>query len=310
MSQTNPLPPQYSYPEEDELSLIDLWNIVWKRKWLWLTLGPLAGIIGIFVALDSTEIYRSQVLLAPADENESGGGLAALAGQFGGLASMAGINIGGGGDTVTAIATLKSRKFLLPFLLDKNLTTTLFRDEWDAESKTWIGTSERRGLEGKPTDVELYERFSEEILRVSEDKKTGMVTLGIEWEDPELTTIWANELSELINSHLKEKAKAETEKNLEYLETQLTETQVIEIRESLYDLIESQTQSAMLANAREEYAFRIIDPAFVPEERIRPNRLRIVMASGILGGFLGIFLCFVFHSVDTAKKLKIDGALA
>jgi uncharacterized protein involved in exopolysaccharide biosynthesis len=310
MSETNPPPPQYSHPEEDELSLIDLWDIVWKRKLLWLTLGPLAGIIGIIVALSSTEIYRSQVLLAPAGENESGGGLAALAGQFGGLASMAGVNIGGGSDTATAIATLKSRKFLLPYLADKELIKALFRDEWDAESKTWIGTSERRGLEGKPTEVELYERFSENILKISEDKKTGMVTLGIEWEEPELTTQWANELSERINTHLREKAKAETEKNLTYLKKQLTETQVIEIRDSLYTLIESQTQNAMLANAKEEYAFRIIDPAFVPEERIRPKRSLIVLACGMLGGFLGIFLCFAFHFVDTARKLKIDGALA
>lgn len=310
MSETNPPPPQYSHPEEDELSLIDLWDIVWKRKLLWLTLGPLAGIIGIIVALSSTDIYRSQVLLAPAGENESGGGLAALAGQFGGLASMAGVNIGGGSDTATAIATLKSRKFLLPYLADKELIKTLFRDEWDAESKTWIGASERRGLEGKPTEVELYKRFSENILKISEDKKTGMVTLGIEWEEPELTTQWANELSERINKHLREKAKAETEKNLTYLKQQLTETQVIEIRDSLYTLIESQTQNAMLANAKEEYAFRIIDPAFVPEVRIRPKRSLIVLASGMLGGFLGIFLCFVFHFMDTARKLKIDGALA
>lgn len=293
------LPSQAEY--EDELSLIDLWIIIWRRKWLWLTLGPLAGIVGIIVALNSTDIYRSEVLLAPASDEEGGGGLAALAGQFGGLATMAGINIGGGSDTATALATLKSRQFLLPYLQEKNLATILFYEEWDAESATWIKTNERRGAQGEPTDSELVERFQQDVLKISEDKQSGLVTLGIEWEDPALIAQWANDLSIRINAHLKEKAKAETEKNLEYLKDQLEETQVIEIRESLYALIESQTQNAMLANAKEEFAFRILDPAYVPEERIRPKRSLIVIASGLLGGFLGIFLCFVLHFVETAK---------
>lgn len=293
---------QYNHTDKDELSLIDLWMIVWNRKWLWLTCGPLAGAIGIYIALTSTEIYRSEVLLAPAGDEETGGGLAALAGQFGGLASMAGINIGGGSDTATAIATLRSRSFLLPYLHEKKLLQTLFYDQWNERSKNWVVGNARRGESGAPTDSELYELFGKGILSVSEDNKTGLIKLGIEWEDPELTSLWANDLSKRINDHLRAKAKAETERNLQYLEDQLTKTQVIEIRESLYALIESQTRSAMLANAKEEYAFRIIDPAYVPEVRVRPKRTLIVLASGMLGGFLGILLCFVFHSVDTAKK--------
>ena len=296
---------QYNYTDEDELSLIDLWKIVWKRKWPWLTFGPLAGIIGIYIALTSAEIYRSEVLLAPASDEEASGGLAALAGQFGGLASMAGVNIGGGSDTATAIANLKSRQFLLPYLLEQDLFTTLFQDEWNAEAKEWIGTNKRRDESGKPTNYELFERFTEIVLSVSEDKKTGFVTLGIEWEDPDLCANWAAELPVRLNDYLRKKAKAETEKNLEYLEEQLNSTQIIEIRETLFGLVESQTQNAMLANAKEEYAFRIIDHAYVPEVRVRPQRTLIVLASGMLGGFFGIFLCFMFHFVDKAKIREI-----
>ena len=44
---------------------------------------------------------------------------------------------------------------------------------------------------------------------------------------------------------------------------------------------------AMLANAKEEYAYRIIDPAFVPEERIRPRRTLTVLAAGFASGLGG-----------------------
>lgn len=77
---------------------------------------------------------------------------------------------------------------------------------------------------------------------------------------------------------------------------------MIEIRESLYTLIESETKNAMLANAKDEFAFKIIDPAVAPEKRVRPKRTLIVMAAGLLGGFIGVFLCFVLHFVDTAKR--------
>lgn len=302
MSNSNPPPPQYSYPpEEDELSLIDLWNIVWKRKWLWLTFGPFFAVLGVFYALNQPEIFRGEATLLPNSEEQSGGGLAALAGQFGGLASMAGINVGGGGSTETAIATLKSRQFLTPFISDEERLRAIFPEEWDIESKTWTVSKERRQDDNKPTKLEAYERFTKECLKVSEDKKTGIVTLAIELTDPSLTAEWTNELANLLNAHLREQAKTEAEKNLAYLNKQLTETRVLEIKESLYGLIENQTKNAMLANAKEDYAFRVIDPAVIPEQRVSPKRSLIVVSAGMLGGFLGIFLCFVLHFVDTAK---------
>lgn len=295
--------PQHHYhPEEDELSLIDLWNIVWKRKWPWLTFGPLFAIIGIFYALTQAEIFRGEATLVPNSEEGSGGGLAALAGQFGGLASMAGINVGGGGSTETALATLKSRQFLTPFISTEESLRAIFPEQWDSETKTWTVSKERRQEDNKPTKLEAYERFTEECLKVSEDKKTGIVTLAVELTDPQLAADWTNHLADLLNAHLREKAKAEAEKNLAYLNDQLLETRVLEIKESLYGLIESQTKNAMLANAKEDYAFKVIDPAVTPELRVRPKRALIVVAAGMLGGFFGLFLCFVLHFVETAKK--------
>lgn len=306
MPESNQPPPYYPYPqpEEDELSLIDLWNIVWKRKWIILVLGPLFGGVGIFYALNQTEIYRAEATLAPSAEEKSTGGLAALAGQFGGLASMAGINIGGGGSTENTIAVLKSRKFLIPFLSEGTRLQSLFHKEWDLEAKAWTVSKERRAENNRPTDLEAYAFFTKNVLKVSTDKKTGIVTLAIELPNIEATAVWTNELTERLNTHLREEAKNETDKNLAYLENQLKETQVLEIRESLYALIESESKTAMLANAKSEYAFKVIDPALVPEVRIRPKRTLIVLASGMLGGFAGIFLCFVLHFIETAKKAK------
>lgn len=301
-----PLPPYPPYPyypqEEDELSLIDLWNIVWKRKWPWLVFGPLFGIVGIVYSLTQTEIYRAEATLAPSTEDEKGGGLAALAGQFGGLASMAGINVGGGGNTENALATLQSRQFLTPFITNDDRLKLLFPEEWDETAKSWTVSNERRGESNKPTDLEAYERFKENSLNVSSDKTTGIVTFSIELPDPEAAASWANQLVAMLNEHLRAKALAEAERSLEFLNDQIEQTRVLAIREALFTLVESQTKNAMLASAKEDFAFEVIDPAVPPEQRVKPKRTLIVIASGLLGGFLGIFICFILHFVEQAKK--------
>lgn len=297
--------PQIQYIEDDELSLVDLWLIMWKRKWLTLILGPLTGVIGIYIALTSTVYYQASVLTAPAQSEGDSGGLSALAGQFGGLASMAGINLGGGGGNIdTALAVLKSRSFISDFIKDDVQLNELFYKDWDEQNKKWLNPSERRGETGEPTEAEAYELFSKEILSVSQDKKTGLITLSITWINPEQCTQWANKLVTRLNKHMQEKAKRSTDKNLEYLNDQLEKTQVIEMRESLYSIIESESKSAMLANAKEDYVLEVIDPATLPELPSKPNKPMIVIAAGMLGGFLGIFLCFVLHFIEVAKATK------
>ncbi len=286
-----------NHDNSEEINLIDLFNIVWSRKKIILTLGPLFGVIGIIIAFTSQVIYRSETLLAPANQEGEASGLSALAGQFGGLASMAGINIGGGGNIETALATLKSRRFIVSFINKNELLPILFENMYDAESNTWTTKDNT-----PPSDWDSYEVFKEEIFKVSQDKKTGLVTLSIDLSDPTLGEKWANQLPLEINNFLRTKAQLEAEKNLEYLKEQLAETKVLEIQQSLYSLIESETKNAMLANAKEEYAFKIIDPAVVPERKIRPRRGLIIIASGMLGGFFGIFLCFVLHFIEVAKR--------
>ena len=88
-------------------------------------------------------------------------------------------------------------------------------------------------------------------MSVSQDKKAGLVTLSIEFEKPKLTAKWANKLVVKINTHLREQAVKESKKSIEYLTNQLKKTNKIELQQVLFNLIESQTKTIMLANVRE-----------------------------------------------------------
>ena len=282
--------------EDDEINLLDYWRILMRYKWLivFVTFISAAGTIAL--AFSMTPIYRAEVTLAPAAEDK--GAASALAGQFGGLASLAGISLGGGGGkTEEALATLNSRVFTDAFIVDNNLMPILFEDIWDENNKSWTVNEEK----DKPTAWKAYKKFND-IRTITEDKKTGMLVLAIEWDNPELATLWANQLIERINKYQKNEAIKEAQRSIDYLENELTTTSVVEMRQAIYRLVESQTKNIMLANVRDEFVFKIIDPALVPEEKIKPKKKLMAILGTIVGFMLGVFLAFLLAFIKKQKE--------
>ena len=64
----------------------------------------------------------------------------------------------------------------------------------------------------------------------------------------------------------------------------------------------------MLANTKEDYVFKIIDPATVPEIRAYPKRTTMVMTGTIIGGFLSFLLVFLYQFRSELIE-RIKGAL-
>ncbi len=157
----------------------------------------LATVVAVAVAFSMTPIYRAEVLLAPVSDDEQSS-MNAIASQFGGIASLVGINTTGGGEADQALATLTSHDFISEFINDHQLMPVLFEKKWNASKKEWNVDDQ----DDVPTASDAYDLFNKKILDVSVDKKTGFVTLGVEWEDPKLAStgpmIWR--LSLIITS--------------------------------------------------------------------------------------------------------------
>ncbi len=304
-----PVPPQVQYvlasypppPEDDEINLLDFWRVLMRYKLMIIVITLLATAAAVTMALIMTPTYRAEVLLAPVSDDEQGA-MSAISNQFGGLASFAGINLdSGASSTDQALATLTSRRFINDFIAEKKLMPVLFADKWDATSKTWKVKSSA----DEPTMGIAYEAFKN-ILSVSPDKKSGLVTLAVEWQDPGQAAAWANELVLRINDHEKQLAIKETEQSLAYLKEQLPKTSVMEVQQAIYRLIEAQTKKIMLANVRDQFAFKVIDPAVVPEKRAKPNRKLIVGVGIMLGLAGGILLAFLVSAIrrQSAEGVK------
>ena len=117
---------------EPSIDILKIIETIWKQKILVILITSLFGIFSIFYALSIPNTYQSSALVEVSNLNNesSGGGLSALASQYGGLASMAGISLPSSGvDSGTyVIKVLKSRQFakhLMSFSEDVNTASNI-----------------------------------------------------------------------------------------------------------------------------------------------------------------------------------------
>ncbi len=310
-----PYPPQ-SKSTDDEIDLRELFAALWKGKWVIVAVTFVFAVGAVLYALSLPNIYKSDALLAPA-ESSNGGGLSKIGGQLGGLAALAGVNLGAGESSQTnlAVQVMKSRQFVEAFINKHDLLVPLMAaKDWDlannklilnedlynSDTGEWL--REARGLRGAaPSAQEAYQIFSKETLSITQDKDSGLYTISVKYYSPYVAQQWVNWLIKDINKVMRERTIAETSQNLTYLNTQLQKTAVADMQSTFYKLIEEQTKSLMLAEVQEEFIFKVVDPAVVPELKDGPKRALICVLGTLIGGMLGavmVLVRFAFRKED------------
>jgi hypothetical protein len=214
--------------------------------------------------------------------------------KLSGLAGIAGISLGGGGsgpEGEQALARLKTRSFLINHIKEKNLKYILFADRWNETEKHWI--------DQEPSDTEAS-RLLLGMMGTSSDPRdiAGLVTVSLRWEDPsspnKIAEI-ANNLVSSINFHAKQRAILEAKNSILFLEKELEQTSILNAQTILYNLIERQTAKIMMANVTDEFIFKVIDPAIVPEQAETKPILAIITIGAMLGIFLSLFLAVIIN---------------
>jgi uncharacterized protein involved in exopolysaccharide biosynthesis len=279
IGRVRPLYVTIAAPSGEAISLADLWRAFWDGKWLVIIVCLFCASAAALYALRAEPIYRSEAVLAPVRKSAMESASAPLTN----LASIAGIGFGGATDQAEIIAMLESRGFTEAFIREKGLLPVLFADRWDAQAQKW-----KVGPEDQPDVRDAVKYFDEAVRFVIEDEpRAGLVTLAIEWPDPKLAAEWAGELVHRINERTRSRDIEESRRKLEYLNQEMEKANLVELRQAISRVIEQQINAMMLAQAQDEYAFKIIDPPVAPKQRVWPKRTLIVIIAAFLGGALG-----------------------
>tara|TARA_X000001036_G_scaffold431134_1_gene464914 strand:+ start:762 stop:1598 length:837 start_codon:yes stop_codon:yes gene_type:complete len=243
------------------------------------------SLFSFLYSLTLPPVYVSEIVLVPAESTGGSGS----SGGLEGLARIAGFTTQAQGEEETALAILNTRDFLQSYIEKENLMPVIFPDQWDSDKNSW---------KGKPPN--LLSGVSKLKNSINVFKKNKIITILIEWDDPELSARFANELIARVNEYIRNESTKESESNIFFLQQQLNETNTMNIKSVMYQLIEQQMSQIMIANSREQYAFRVIDSAIPPESPSGPNhRLAI-----ILGFLIGLTLTLIFLFTKEALEKK------
>jgi len=298
--------PQEQY--DDEIDLRELFGVLWAGKIKIIAITAVFAIASVIYALSVPNQYKATALLAPAQSD--GGGLSGALGQLGGLASLAGVSLGGGegGEAQIAQEIMKSWSYIESFIADNNIAVEVYAaegwskgsnklqindDVYDAENNQWLVENET-GVVGPPTSWMLFKAFSK-LLAVSEDKKSGLVSVSIEYYSPQIAKQWVDMYVEAVNRFMQQRQVDKVTKNITYLQEQIEKTSIAEMQEVFYTIIEEQTKNKMLAEASPEYVFVAVSPSMVPEEKSQPKRALICILGTLLGGMLSVLLVLIMH---------------
>lgn len=263
--------------------------LVWR--WLVVAIAIVSVVVATTYSLLVEPRYRATAVLAPRDAHERGGAMGGLLGQIGGLGALAELGLGKGKNSNESIAFLQSRAFTQSFIEKHGLLPVLFASEWDTANSRWKSGSE----EDSPTIEDAWRKFDRSVRRVSQDKRTQLITFEIEWVDRQLAANWANDMVAEANEALRERALAQADKSVQFLERELEKHPSVELRQSIFGLMEAHIEDKMVANTTPEFAFSVIDPAQPPDaKRISyPRRVPLLAGAGIAGLLLGMFLAVV-----------------
>lgn len=296
----------------DEIQLDQFISILWSKKWYIIIFTTLLTVISIMYSLKLPNQYRAEVLLSPVS---SDGGLN-ISGGLGGLAALAGVNLGGtkADKPMIALQVLTSREFIGRFIDKHDLLVPLMASNgWDLSTNSlkidstlydqprgkWL--REPRGLiNSKPSLQEAHSRLVS-MLETETDKVSGMIKVSIEFYSPVLAKEWLELLIKDLNEEMRNRDLAEAENSISYLTEKIKQTSLAELKMTFFSLIEEQTKTVMLTNVREEYVFSVIDPPIVPEQRSSPNRVLFVLMTAFVSFFISIFIVLFLRFIKESN---------
>ena len=235
--------------------------------------------------------YSSSILMAPAeqegDANVESSGLS-------GLASLAGIEVGGGKQALRAtinLEYLKSRTFLNLFFIENGYIKKLAPNLWDAENNI---------LANKMSLTELHGYIYKYHLSFAEDRRKKTITLSVKSNDPDLSSELANAFINLGNEVIRKKTIDENNAFFETLSESYQTIESITLKQGISSKILTKLFNNAVASSKEDFAFNIIDPA-MPNPRQIPSKFILAIFSG--GISLIIILLFRIY---TFRKLNLE----
>jgi LPS O-antigen subunit length determinant protein (WzzB/FepE family) len=312
---------QLNNNSEDEIDFIELFNVLWEKKFYIATTSSIFFLISVIYSLMLPNIYKSVALLAPIQGETQMGG---MLGEYSGMASLAGISLPSSSATQAQEAVTRIQSFdffsnhVLPSIQLEDLlavtkwdraSNTLVYDksEFNSESRQWVRKVSLPKLT-IPSAQEAYEEY-QEIMSIFVAKKTEYVTLSIKHESPYIAQQWVELVLNQIDRLMRDKEKIEATNSVKYLNSLAPTINYEGIKKALSSLQQEQMKRLMMVEANENYVFKVLDSPIVPEKKSGPFRFLIVLAVSLIGIIITVLSVLVQNSFCKSPKQNEPSSL-
>ncbi|MBI5740370.1 MAG: hypothetical protein HZA16_06580 [Nitrospirae bacterium] len=269
--------------DDDEIKLSDYIHVLRKRMVSILLIITVSVAATGIVSFMTPPVFESKALIMPASPQREQGGMSAIASTFG-------ISTAGTSNVSEMLALLKSN-ILIERVINKYDLVPVFSskgsEKLTASGKTW-----------------LVIKSLKELFKVKHNQKEGIIELSAEFRDPAIATDLLNYMLIELTDYMSSEARRVAETNRKYLESLIDRNADPLIRQKIYSLIALQIETAMMAEVKENFAFKILDPPRASPDRIRPTRKKNVLIAFVVSVFAGVFFAFAREYSENAKKSK------
>ncbi len=187
--------------EDDEIDLYELWLVIKKRKNVIIGLFIFSVVATAIISFIMTPIYRTTSSVLPVSSKQS------PLGSLAGLAAMAGVSIGGDESSQKVMAVLNSRTIKENVIKDLNLVNKILDEIPEDRNPLLVA----------------IEKMEDDIVSISDDKKTGVINISIDFKDPDLAKKINEQYLKELQDILAEKSLTVAKMNRIFLEKQLEE---------------------------------------------------------------------------------------
>jgi len=297
----------------NDLDLNDILKYLFSKATLICSLIFSVAVFTSIIALNLNEVYRSEALLQVSESSLSSSTSGSSSSSYQGLASLAGVDLGGGDSSSKSpsyvVAKITSRSFFkhlisFPGVLEGIVAYESFdleskkisynKELFNEETGLWI--REPSGLKKAEPFLEAHLIFLQN-LSISIDKKTQFITLVYEHASP----FFAKEMLDLVvrevNNLQRDQDLVQSTKEMTYLTDMQSSNRLLYLEQSISMLIMKLLKDQMLANVSDEYMIEYIDEPLMPESRIWPKRTQLVLTVTFLSSFLIIFFMLFYRFI-------------
>jgi len=265
----------------NEIHLLEYIHILVRKKKLILAIVVVSVTATVIISFLSPKIYEARAVIMPSTQPQEQSSMNTVASQLGLLSAQT-------SNASEIISLLQSTILMERVIKTYNLLPIFFGKDAAGQKpvkKIWDG----------------IRYLKKRIYKVRDNKRDGIIEISVQFKDPEVSAKIVTYILAELTDYMSGEAKRVAETNRKYLESLIDKNADPLIKQKIYSLIARQLEISMMAEVKENFAFKILDPPKVPDRKIKPAIGANSILSFVLSLFAAIFIALLMEYIGKSK---------